>query len=133
MASKNSISHAEIWDDTILVDSWNEALEEYKVWSEIGTNAGLKLTCNRDTIASKLRERMRKKSCGQRRRLIPRCESGLVNSMRHMSAYGFLEPMFPFLRRGNLLSLAPAINVPRGRPPENQLIMTQSQVQGVLL
>jgi hypothetical protein len=25
------MSHAEIWDDSALVDSWNEALEEYKV------------------------------------------------------------------------------------------------------
>lgn len=24
-------SHAEIWDDSALVDSWNEALDEYKV------------------------------------------------------------------------------------------------------
>ena len=25
------MSYAEIWDDSALVDSWNEALEEYKV------------------------------------------------------------------------------------------------------
>jgi hypothetical protein len=25
------MSHAEIWDDSALVDSWNEAVEEYKV------------------------------------------------------------------------------------------------------
>jgi hypothetical protein len=25
------MSHAEIWDDSALVDSWNEALQEYKV------------------------------------------------------------------------------------------------------
>jgi hypothetical protein len=25
------MSHAEIWDDSALVSSWNEALEEYKV------------------------------------------------------------------------------------------------------
>jgi hypothetical protein len=25
------MSHGEIWDDSALVDSWNEALEEYKV------------------------------------------------------------------------------------------------------
>jgi len=31
MASQSNISHAEIWDDSALVDSWNEALEEYKV------------------------------------------------------------------------------------------------------
>lgn len=25
------IKHEEIWDDSALIDSWNEALEEYKV------------------------------------------------------------------------------------------------------
>jgi hypothetical protein len=25
------LTHDEIWDDSALVDSWNEALEEYKV------------------------------------------------------------------------------------------------------
>jgi hypothetical protein len=25
------MSHAEIWDDSALVDSWNEAVAEYKV------------------------------------------------------------------------------------------------------
>ena len=25
------MSHAEIWDDSALVDSWNDALNEYKV------------------------------------------------------------------------------------------------------
>lgn len=37
MAAKNTkgaISHAEIWDDSALVDSWNDALEEYKVRPE---------------------------------------------------------------------------------------------------
>lgn len=24
-------SHEEIWDDSVLIDSWNEALAEYKV------------------------------------------------------------------------------------------------------
>ena len=28
---KKAPSHDEIWDDSLLVDSWNEALEEYKV------------------------------------------------------------------------------------------------------
>lgn len=37
MAPKNNISHAEIWDDSALVDSWNDALEEYKVRSEYPT------------------------------------------------------------------------------------------------
>jgi hypothetical protein len=31
MASNRNTSHAEIWDDSLLVNSWNEALEEYKV------------------------------------------------------------------------------------------------------
>lgn len=36
MATKNSrkkkaAEHDEIWDDSALVDSWNEALEEYQV------------------------------------------------------------------------------------------------------
>ncbi|RDW91464.1 hypothetical protein BP5796_02629 [Coleophoma crateriformis] len=30
MAPPKDPSHAEIWDDSALVDSWNEALEEYK-------------------------------------------------------------------------------------------------------
>jgi len=30
MTSHDSTSHAEMWDDSALVDSWNEALEEYK-------------------------------------------------------------------------------------------------------
>ena len=25
------MSHSEIWDDSALVDSWNEAVKEYKV------------------------------------------------------------------------------------------------------
>lgn len=25
------MTHAEIWDDSALIDSWNEALNEYKV------------------------------------------------------------------------------------------------------
>jgi hypothetical protein len=31
MASETAATHEEIWDDSALVDSWNEALEEYKV------------------------------------------------------------------------------------------------------
>ncbi|KAE8453053.1 hypothetical protein EG329_012240 [Mollisiaceae sp. DMI_Dod_QoI] len=34
MAPKRTASHAEIWDDSALVDSWNDALEEYKARSE---------------------------------------------------------------------------------------------------
>lgn len=29
------LSHDDIWDDSMLVDSWNEALAEYKVISKI--------------------------------------------------------------------------------------------------
>jgi hypothetical protein len=29
--SNKNVPHAEIWDDSALVDSWNDALEEYKV------------------------------------------------------------------------------------------------------
>ncbi|KAH6622863.1 hypothetical protein F5144DRAFT_656639 [Chaetomium tenue] len=31
MNSETAATHEEIWDDSALVDSWNEALEEYKV------------------------------------------------------------------------------------------------------
>ena len=31
MASNGNLSHSQIWDDSALVDSWNEALAEYKV------------------------------------------------------------------------------------------------------
>jgi hypothetical protein len=31
MTSHENLSHSEMWDDSALVDSWNEALEEYKV------------------------------------------------------------------------------------------------------
>ncbi len=29
--NENNLTHDEIWDDSALVESWNEALEEYKV------------------------------------------------------------------------------------------------------
>ncbi|KAL2073156.1 hypothetical protein VTL71DRAFT_10480 [Oculimacula yallundae] len=35
MASNGNISHSQIWDDSSLVDSWNEALEEYKKYHSI--------------------------------------------------------------------------------------------------
>ncbi|KAF7932795.1 uncharacterized protein EAE98_004094 [Botrytis deweyae] len=35
MASKNNASHAEVWDDSTLVDSWNEALQEYEKYHSI--------------------------------------------------------------------------------------------------
>jgi hypothetical protein len=28
---EQNLSHEEIWDDSALVDSWNDALDEYKV------------------------------------------------------------------------------------------------------
>lgn len=32
MADENeALSHGDMWDDSALVDSWNQALEEYKV------------------------------------------------------------------------------------------------------
>ena len=33
MASANDFTHEEIWDDSALVESWNQALDEYKVCS----------------------------------------------------------------------------------------------------
>ena len=36
-ASKN-LSHAAIWDDSALVNSWNDALEEHKVSRTSGIN-----------------------------------------------------------------------------------------------
>lgn len=42
MASNGKTSHKAIWDDSALVDSWNDAVEEYKVgdlkiaiWTEL--------------------------------------------------------------------------------------------------
>lgn len=28
---QENLTHEELWDDSALIDSWNEALEEYKV------------------------------------------------------------------------------------------------------
>ncbi|TVY81507.1 Survival motor neuron-like protein [Lachnellula suecica] len=42
MASNGNVSHAQMWDDSVLVDSWNDALEEYKQYHSIqarGENA----------------------------------------------------------------------------------------------
>ncbi|KAI9155393.1 Survival motor neuron-like protein 1 [Paramyrothecium foliicola] len=36
----NQLSHDEIWDDSALVDSWNEALEEYKKYHSIHAKGG---------------------------------------------------------------------------------------------
>jgi hypothetical protein len=35
--SNRNNSHEEIWDDSALVDSWNDALEEYKVRERAGS------------------------------------------------------------------------------------------------
>ncbi|KAI9642769.1 hypothetical protein NHQ30_008501 [Ciborinia camelliae] len=35
MASQNNATHAEVWDDSTLVNSWNEALEEYEKYHSI--------------------------------------------------------------------------------------------------
>ncbi|KAI5862356.1 hypothetical protein GGS23DRAFT_597578 [Durotheca rogersii] len=29
------LSHSEIWDDSTLINSWNDALEEYRVWLKL--------------------------------------------------------------------------------------------------
>lgn len=29
--NQENLTHEELWDDSALIDSWNEALEEYKV------------------------------------------------------------------------------------------------------
>lgn len=43
MATIPNISQAGFWDDGSLVDSWNEAVEEYKVRKfDLGIGAGLK-------------------------------------------------------------------------------------------
>ncbi|KAI1325893.1 hypothetical protein F5Y16DRAFT_400919 [Xylariaceae sp. FL0255] len=41
MASDDQqLTHAEIWDDSALIDSWNVALEEYKKYHSIYRNGG---------------------------------------------------------------------------------------------
>ncbi|KAG4429925.1 hypothetical protein IFR05_014586 [Cadophora sp. M221] len=35
MASNSNVSHSQIWDDSSLVNSWNDALEEYKKYHSI--------------------------------------------------------------------------------------------------
>ncbi|XDG03279.1 hypothetical protein ABKA04_002894 [Annulohypoxylon sp. FPYF3050] len=39
-SSKEGLSHNEIWDDSALVNSWNDALEEYKKYHSIHRNGG---------------------------------------------------------------------------------------------
>ncbi|KAI0843440.1 hypothetical protein F5Y06DRAFT_254942 [Hypoxylon sp. FL0890] len=38
--SKEELTHDEIWDDSALVNSWNDALEEYKKYHSIHRNGG---------------------------------------------------------------------------------------------
>ncbi|KAG9245478.1 hypothetical protein BJ878DRAFT_458235 [Calycina marina] len=40
MADPKIPSHAEIWDDSLLVNSWNDALEEYKQYHSIRARGG---------------------------------------------------------------------------------------------
>ncbi|KAH6848370.1 hypothetical protein B0I37DRAFT_432630 [Chaetomium sp. MPI-CAGE-AT-0009] len=40
MDSETAATHEEIWDDSALVDSWNQALEEYKKYHSIHAKGG---------------------------------------------------------------------------------------------
>ncbi|KAK3343777.1 hypothetical protein B0T25DRAFT_307016 [Lasiosphaeria hispida] len=40
MEADHQISHDEIWDDSALVDSWNQALEEYKKYHSVHAVGG---------------------------------------------------------------------------------------------
>jgi len=59
MATQKHASHAEIWDDSMLVNSWNDALEEYKVmrWYLLIAAVNYLLTLASNTIAYKPEER----------------------------------------------------------------------------
>ncbi|KAM5348658.1 hypothetical protein ACJ41O_008482 [Fusarium nematophilum] len=37
---QKNLSHEEMWDDSALIDSWNEALEEYKKYHSIHARGG---------------------------------------------------------------------------------------------
>ncbi|KAK3304536.1 uncharacterized protein B0T15DRAFT_558332 [Chaetomium strumarium] len=41
MESETAATHEEIWDDSALVDSWNQALEEYKKYHSIHAKGGI--------------------------------------------------------------------------------------------
>lgn len=60
MASNGEMSHAEMWDDSALVDSWNDAVEEYKVVISLVRIRRELILC-RNTIASKLVVKMKTK------------------------------------------------------------------------
>ncbi|KAK7424306.1 hypothetical protein QQX98_000574 [Neonectria punicea] len=38
--NQKDISHEEVWDDSALIDSWNEALQEYKKYHSIHAKGG---------------------------------------------------------------------------------------------
>ncbi|KAK4167392.1 hypothetical protein QBC43DRAFT_311736 [Cladorrhinum sp. PSN259] len=40
MESEENLTHEEVWDDSALVDSWNQALEEYKKYHSIHLKGG---------------------------------------------------------------------------------------------
>ncbi|KAK3985767.1 survival motor neuron-like protein 1 [Cladorrhinum sp. PSN332] len=40
MESEENLTHEEVWDDSALVDSWNQALEEYKKYHSIHAKGG---------------------------------------------------------------------------------------------
>ncbi|KAK4243942.1 hypothetical protein C7999DRAFT_44331 [Corynascus novoguineensis] len=40
MDSETAATHEEIWDDSVLVESWNQALEEYKKYHSIHARGG---------------------------------------------------------------------------------------------
>jgi hypothetical protein len=47
MDSETAATHEEIWDDSALVDSWNQALDEYKVGGQVSKRRLLHVTVNR--------------------------------------------------------------------------------------
>lgn len=53
MASdQQNLTHDEVWDDSALVDSWNDALGEYKVVCTLRKSTSVLLTVFRNIIAS---------------------------------------------------------------------------------
>lgn len=51
MEEEENITHEEIWDDSALIDSWNQALDEYKVWDGNSFKVDGKLMKCRNTTA----------------------------------------------------------------------------------
>lgn len=41
MESETAPTHEEIWDDSALVESWNQALEEYKVSNNVSKQSNV--------------------------------------------------------------------------------------------